>query len=126
MVSNIQWIDNSSILSCSFEEQPSVRELNNVMLEFLKSSQEGTVYFLLDFTNVQVPSGLLSLPLLLQVINHANTRWLGIVKEESPASYMTQLLSRDKVKTFRDRHSTVAFLEGMARLESGDQRQALA
>lgn len=126
MGANIEWIENTNILSCNFDDQPTIRDLNAVMLEFLKSAQAGTVYFLLDFTDVQVPSGLLSLPLLLQVINHANTRWLGIVKEESPASYMTQLLSRDKVKTFRDRRSTIAFLEGMARLESGNKRQALA
>jgi hypothetical protein len=98
-----------------------VSEVHLVMLEYLGAAQSQDMYFLLDFSETHAPSGLLSLPSLLQVINHANTRWLVIVKPASMFSSMTQLLSRDKVKIMRERQAGLEFLAGMVRLDTGQQ-----
>lgn len=119
MTFRTQWIDDPYILGTSFDTNTSVSELNLVMLEYLGAAQEQDVYFLLDFSDANVPNGMLSLPSLLQVINHANTRWIGIVKAETSSSYMTKLLTRDKVKMFRDSQTAIDFLRAMVRVDTG-------
>ena len=94
------------------------------MLEYLGAAQAQKVYLLLDFSQVNVPNGMLSLPSLIQVINHANTQWFAIIKPESSSSYMTKLLSGDKVKMFRDRETAINFLKAMERLDTYDANQA--
>lgn len=120
MTHQIEWIDKPDILGVTFTEQISISELNAILIEFLKAAQEREIYVLIDFSQIKVPVGLLSMPSLLQVINHANTRWMGIVKTESSSSVLTKMLSRDKVKMFRDADSAVAFLRGMVRLDKSE------
>jgi hypothetical protein len=116
-----EWLLEPHILGTSFEQHCSLSELHLIMLEYLGAAQTQEVYFLLDFSQTNTPTGLLSLPSLLQVINHANTRLLVIVKPESSFSSMTQLLSRDKVKIMRQRKSAIDFLVAMVRLDSGEE-----
>ena len=124
MTFRTEWIDDSNILSTTFEKHTSLSDLNLIMLEYLGAAQAQKVYLLLDFSQVNVPNGMLSLPSLLQVINHANTQWFAIVKAESSSSYMTKLLSGDKVKMFRDRKTAVGFLNAMERIDTHDTNQA--
>ncbi len=116
-----EWLDEPYILKTTFEENTSAGELNLVMLEYLGAAQEQEIYFLLDFSKVVVPLDVLKLPSLLQVINHGNTKWVGIVKATSSTSYMTKMLNRDKVKTFHDVDMAIGFLRGMVRLETGEK-----
>ena len=67
---------------------------------------------------------MLTLPSLLQVINHANTKWMGIVKAETSSSYMTKLLTRDKVKMSRDTQTAIDFLRAMVRVDTGKNLKA--
>ncbi|GAB5492773.1 MAG: hypothetical protein Phog2KO_29880 [Phototrophicaceae bacterium] len=113
MTFRTQWLDEIPVLHTVFEDSTSMSELNLVMLEYLGAAQEQEVHFLLDFTGINVPTNILKLPALLQVINHGNTKWLCLVKPETRASYMTRLLSRDKVKTFRKTDNAISFLQGM-------------
>lgn len=115
-----EWLEEPYILGTHFDQHSSVSEVHLVMLEYLGAAQQQPIYFLLDFSETNAPSGLLSLPSLLQVINHANTRWLVIVKPASMFSSMTQLLSRDKVKIMRDSASALEFLRGMVRLDNSE------
>lgn len=119
-----EWIDDPYILGTTFNSHATISELNLIMLEYLGAAQEQDVYLLLDFSEVTVPNGMLTLPSLLQVINHANTRWMGIVKAETSSSYMTKLLTRDKVKMFRDRETAVGFLQAMVRIDTGTNLKA--
>lgn len=112
-----EWLVEPYILGTSFDQNSSVSEVHLVMLEYLGAAQSQECYFLLDFSNTVAPSALLTLPSLLQVINHANTRWLVIVKSASNYSSMTQMLSRDKVKIVRDSVSGLEFLQAMLRLD---------
>lgn len=121
MTFRTEWIREPYILGTTFSNNTSVTDLNLIMLEYLGAAQEQKVYFLLDFSNVVVPNELLSLPSLLQVINHANTKWLGIVKAETSSSYMTKLLTRDKVKMFRTREDAISFLETMVKIDQGEE-----
>jgi outer membrane biosynthesis protein TonB len=113
MTFRTEWVATPHILGTRFEDSTNISELKLVFLEYLGAAQEQGVYLLLDFTGVAVPNQLLTLPSLLQVINHANTRWMVIVKEQSPASYMTKLLNRDKVKIYRERDTALSFLKAM-------------
>jgi hypothetical protein len=124
MTFRTEWIAEPYILGTSFNSLATVGELNLIMLEYLGAAQEQEIYLLLDFSEVNVPNGMLTLPSLLQVINHANTRWMGIVKTETSSSYMTKLLSRDKVKMFRDRKTAVDFLRAMVRIDTGEDLTA--
>lgn len=116
-----EWLVEPHILGTKFDQNSSVSEVHLVMLEYLGAAQSQDCYFLLDFSEGIAPSGLLTLPSLLQVINHANTRWLVIVKAPSTFSSMTQMLSRDKVKVMRDRQSAIEFLQSMVRLDSAEE-----
>jgi hypothetical protein len=116
-----EWLLEPHILGTSFSEHSSVSELHTVMLEYLGAAQAQEIYFLLDFSQTNAPTGLLSLPSLLQVINHANTRLLLIVKPASSFSSMTQLLSRDKVKIMRERDKALEFLVAMVSTDTGQE-----
>ncbi|MEM9954662.1 MAG: hypothetical protein AAF846_23835 [Chloroflexota bacterium] len=116
MTFRTEWVADH-ILGTTFNTSTSVSELNLVMLEYLGAAQEQKVALLLDFSDVIVPNDMLSMPSLLQVINHANTQWLAIVKTETSSSYMTKLLVRDKVKMFRDRQTAIDFLQAMIRID---------
>jgi hypothetical protein len=124
MTFRTEWIAEPYILGTSFNSLATVGELNLIMLEYLGAAQEQDIYLLLDFSEANVPNGLLTLPSLLQVINHANTRWMGIVKAETSSSYMTKLLSRDKVKMFREKQTAVDFLRAMVRIDTGEDLTA--
>jgi hypothetical protein len=122
-----EWLADSAILSTSFEQHSSVSELHQVLLEYLGAAQNQEIYFLMDFSQTNAPAGLLTLPSLLQVINHANTKMLVIVKPESSGySSMTQMLSREKVKIMRERQKAVDFLLAMARMDRGSELSAKA
>ena len=114
-----EWLVEPHILGTSFEQNTSISELNLVMLEYLGVAQELSMYFLLDFSRVNTPTGLLTLPSLLQVINHGNTNWLVLVKAESNSSYMSKMLARDKVKIFHDTDTALSFLYEMLSLDTG-------
>lgn len=121
MAFRTEWLHDPYILATTFTENLTATDLKIALLEYVGAAHElSDMYFLMDFSGVpQVPNRLLQTPLLLQVVNHGNTRWLAVVKPEDPSSYMTRLLTRDKLKTFRDRESARAFLEGMVRLDLG-------
>jgi hypothetical protein len=122
-----EWLVESLILSSSFEQHSSVSELHQILLEYLGVAQHQEVYFLMDFSQTNAPAGLLTLPSLLQVINHANTRMLVIVKPESSGySSMTQMLSREKVKIMRERQKAIDFLMTMSRMDRGSELSAKA
>jgi hypothetical protein len=121
MAFRTEWLHDPYILATTFTENLTATDLKIALLEYVGAAHElSDMYFLLDLSGVpQVPNRLLQTPLLLQVVNHGNTRWLAVVKPEDPSSYMTRLLTRDKLKTFRDRESARAFLENMVRLDLG-------
>ncbi|MDQ7025953.1 MAG: hypothetical protein Q9P01_03960 [Anaerolineae bacterium] len=115
------WVHEPYILKTYFSGRVSGSELKVSMLEYLGAAQTQPMYFMMDFLDADgVPNEMLNMPAILQVINHANTRWLILVKQESASSYMTQLLSRDKVKTYRDRETALAFLRAMVRIDTGE------
>lgn len=116
-----KWVNEPYILKTHYTGRVSGSELKVSMLEYLGAAQTQPMYFMMDFLEADgVPQEMLNLPAILQVINHANTRWLVLIKNESASSYMTQLLTRDKVKTFRDRETALGFLRGMVRIDTGE------
>lgn len=120
-----EWVHEPYILRTAFYGGATAGDVNMAMMEYLGAAQEQATYFMMDFTEAgDVPNGLLELPSLLQVINHANTRWMVIVKPEIGQSFMTQLLSREKVKTYRDTPTGLAFLRAMVRVDTGEELTA--
>lgn len=116
-----EWVHEPYILKTHYTGRVSGSELKVSMLEYLGAAQTQPMYFMMDFLDSDgVPNEMLNMPAILQVINHANTRWLILVKHESASSYMTQLLSRDKVKTYRDIETALGFLRAMVRIDTGE------
>ena len=116
-----EWINEPYILATHYSGRVSGGELKVSMLEYLGAVQTQPMYFMMDFLESDgVPQEMLNMPAILQVINHANTRWLILVKSESAYSYMTQLLSRDKVKIYRDTQTALSFLRAMVRIDTGE------
>lgn len=113
MTFRTEWVASPHVLGTQFEDNTTISELKLVFLEYLGAAQEQDIYFLLDFTGVAVPNQLLTLPSLLQVINHANTSWMVIVKAQAAGSFMTKLLNRDKVKIYRERDTALSFVKAM-------------
>ena len=123
MAFQTEWIVEPYIISTTFTGRTSVHDMKMAMLEYLGAAQqEQNLYILMDFMGAEnVPNKLLDMPILAQIINHGNTRWLVIAKEAADSSYMTQFLMRDKVKTVRSREEAIKFLVAMMKLEmSGD------
>ncbi|MGJ3240760.1 MAG: hypothetical protein ACFE0Q_18770 [Anaerolineae bacterium] len=120
MAFQTEWIEEPHILGTTFDSSATIGELNSVMLQYISAAQKSPIYLLLDFNDINVPNRILSLPSLLQVVNHGNTRWLCVVKPEASSSYMTKLLTRDRVKMFRDRESAISFLRAMLRIDESE------
>lgn len=122
MAFQTEWIVEPYIISTTFTGRTSVHDMKMAMLEYLGAAQlEQNLYILMDFMQAEnVPSKLLDMPILAQIINHGNIRWLVIAKEAADSSYMTQFLARDKVKTVRSREEALKFLIAMMRLEMSD------
>jgi len=115
------WINEPYILMTAYSGYVTGGDMDTSMLQYLGVAQAQPIYILLDFTRAdRVPSKVLELSSISQVINHGNTRWFIIVSPKDQASYATRLLSGAKIKTFHDRVSAVAFLRGMIRLDTGE------
>lgn len=120
------WLHEPHTLYTHFDGHVTGNDLKITMVEYLGALQLQPAYFLMDFLDVNsVPARLLDFPLLLQVLNHGNMQWMVFLKREAQYSVMTQMLSRDKVKTFRDFKSGEAFLRSMVRLDTGIALSAL-
>lgn len=114
------WINEPYILMTTYSGYVTGGDMDTSMLQYLGVAQAQPIYILLDFSEAnRVPSKVLELSSISQVINHGNTRWFIIVSPEDQASYATRLLSGSKIKTFNDRASAIAFLRGMIRLDTG-------
>lgn len=121
MAFQTQWIHDPYIIETVYSGQVSGSEFDMNMLEYLGIVQSQPAYILLDLSEVaSLPSQLLQLSSLGQVINHANTAWLAVVMPgQSEYARTTRMLARDKVKLFPDRTSALAFLRGMVRADTG-------
>lgn len=116
------WLHEPYIMATTFTGMVAVTEVDTVMLEYLGALQETEdLYFLLDFArSASVPTTLLRLSSISQVVNHGNTRWFAVVNPVGFDQLTTRLLVRDKVKVFDTREKGLGFLRGMVRLDKGE------
>jgi len=94
-----------------------------IMHEFLDilNGHEG-VYFILDFGRAAtVPTTLLQIDSIIDVMHHANTVWFAIVNPTGFDNNTTQLLAQEKVKIFDSKDKALGFLRGMVRLDTGKE-----
>ena len=126
MAFQTDWVNEPYIMETTYSGRVSGHDLQMSMLEHLGAVQQQELYILLDFSEAErVPSSLLELPALSQVVGHGNTRWLAIVNPEGDTdSYTTHLMVSDKTKIFLNRKSALAFLRGMVRADTGDILEA--
>jgi len=117
-----KWINEPYIMGTVFTGMVAVNEVDTAMLEYLGAlQQEQEMYFLLDFARAaSIPTTLLRLSSISQVVNHANTRWFAVVNPVGFDQFTTRLLVRDKVKVFDNRDKGLGFLRGMVRLDKGE------
>ncbi len=116
------WVNEPYIMGTVFTGMVSISEVDTAMLEYLGAlQQEADLYFLLDFARAaSIPTSLLRLSSISQVVNHGNTRWFAVVNPVGFDQFTTRLLVRDKVKVFDSREKGLGFLRGMVRLDKGE------
>lgn len=116
-----RWIHEPYILDTTFTGILSISEIDEVMNDYLvRLGEQSSLYILVNFARaVTVPTNLLQISSIIEVINHNNLQWLVTVNPVGFDSNTTRLLAQDKVKVFNNKESALGFLRGMVRLDTG-------
>lgn len=113
------WIDEPSIVVTEYIGRTHAGDIEMNMLELSGILQQQPLYIALDFSRADgVPVRFFELASPALIISHPNTRWFVMIMPKNEPSRTTQLLVGNKLKVFNDRKSAVAFLRGMARLDT--------
>lgn len=115
------WVHSPYIVRSVFTGFVSVDEVDAVMRDYLAKLNAGhTLYFVLDFERaISIPTTLLQVDSIIDVINHDETRWFVVVNPVGFDSTTTNLLTQDKVKIMGTKNKALGFLKGMVRLDTG-------
>ena len=115
------WVHHPYIVRSVFTGIVSIIEVDAVMRDYLSKLNDGHVlYFMIDFERAAaIPTTLLQIDSIIDVINHANTRWFTIANPVGFDSNTTHLLMRDKVKIMDTKAKALGFLRAMVRLDTG-------
>jgi|GEM_PF-1454330 len=115
------WVHEPYILRTTLTGLIIVDEVDGIMHDYLDIlNQQDAVYFILDFGRAAtIPTTLLQVDSIIDVIHHTNTQWFAIVNPTGFDSNTTRLLVQDKVKIFDDKDKALGFLRGMVRLDTG-------
>ena len=121
MTFHTEWVYDPYIIETRYSGHVAGSEVDMNMLEYLGIAQAQPVYILLDMSQVEsLPTQLLQLSSLGQVIAHPNASWVAIVSPGQAENVRTtRMLARDKVKLFADRESALGFLRAMVRVDTG-------
>lgn len=115
------WVHKPYIVKTVFTGITSITEVDAVMRDYLTKLDDGNgLYCLVDFERViNIPTTLLQMDSIIEVINHSNTRWFVVVNSIGFDSTTTHLLTQDKVKVMSAKDKAIGFLRGMVRLDTG-------
>lgn len=116
-----RWIHEPYILDTTFTGILSVSEIDEVMNDYLaRLTEQSSLYILVNFARaVTIPTTLLQMDSVVEVLNHENLQWLVMVNPVGFDSNTTRLLAQDKVKVFDNKEKALGFLRGMVRLDTG-------
>jgi len=115
------WVHSPYIARSIFTGFVSIPEVDAVMRDYLTKLNDGhALYFILDFERaVSIPTTLLQIDSIIEVINHAKTQWFVVVNPAGFDSTTTNLLTQDKVKIMGSKNKALGFLKCMVRLDTG-------
>lgn len=115
------WIHKPYIVNSVFIGIVSIIEVDTVMRDYLSKLDDGLLlYFMVSFERAaSIPTALLQLGSIIEVINHANTQWFVVINPTGFDSNTTHLLTQDKVKIWTTKDKALSFLRGMVRLDTG-------
>ena len=115
------WVHSPYIVRSVFTGYVSIDEVDAVMRDYLAKLDDGhALYFIVDFERaVSIPTTLLQIDSIIEVINHIETKWFVVVNPAGFDSTTTHLLSQDKVKIMESKNKALGFLRGMVRLDTG-------
>jgi hypothetical protein len=115
------WVHTPYIINSTFTGIVSITEVDAVMQDYrMKLDDSNGLYVMIDFERaLSIPTTLLQIDAIIEVINHSNTRWFVIVNPVGFDSTTTNLLSQDKVKVVNTKNKALGFLRGMVRLDTG-------
>lgn len=115
------WIHESYIYRTILTGLISIDEVDTIMHEYLDIlGANKNVYFILDFGRAAtVPTTLLQIDSIIEVIHHTNTQWFAVVNPTGFDNNTTRLLAQEKVKIFDNKDKALGFLRGMVRLDTG-------
>ena len=117
-----QWVNPPHIVKSVFTGIVSISEVDTLMRDYLSKLDDNlALYFMVDFERaISIPTTLLQIDSIIEVINHENTRWFVVVNPIGFDSTTTHLLTQDKVKIMSAKDKALGFLRGMVRLDTGD------
>jgi hypothetical protein len=115
------WVHKPYIVKSVFTGIVSIIEVDAVMRDYLsKLNADHMLYFMIDFERAaSIPTTLLQIDSIIEVINHVNTQWFVIVNPVGFDSNTTHLLMQDKVKIVNTKAKALGFLRAMVRLDTG-------
>lgn len=116
------WVNAPYIYRTVFTGLVSIDEVDAIMQDYLSTLADNQqVYFMLDFGRAaSVPTTLLQIDSIIEVIHHDNTQWFAVVNPTGFDNNTTRLLAQEKVKLFDSKDKALGFLRGMVRLDTGN------
>jgi len=103
-----------------YSGEVTTEDLDSALSECLEYLKDHTIYFMVDMTTVdKLPTNLMKMASLSQLVNHEKARWFAFVKPNILVKFAMQVMHRNFARIFEEKDEALAFLHDRIEDERG-------
>lgn len=111
MPSRVYWLEEPTIMVAEYSGEVTTEDLDHALVACLEYLENYTIYFMVDMTTVEkMPTNVLKMATLSQLVNHERARWFAFVKPNILVKFAMQVMHRNFARTFEEKDEALAFL----------------
>ena len=111
MPSRVYWLDEPTIMVAEYSGDVTTDDLDTALTACLGYLDHEIIYFMVDMRTVdKMPTNLMKLASLSQLVNHENARWFAFVKPNILVKFAMQVMHRNYARTFEEWDAALVFL----------------
>lgn len=115
MPAHAYWIDQPLILSNDYIGKITSQDAEAMVNSVQEAVRQGPTYIIVDLRQAtSLPTNLIKIGSLTELVNNPNLRWLAIVGPNAVAKFLINLLARNRAVVFGSREEAEAFLRQKA------------